>query len=87
MGELDKLIPLERYRLVLFHEYIDGEGEIHKIGEPICVTHVAVKDLYSASPMIINKMMEELRRNENGLIYRRHGDAERGELDYSPDFP
>lgn len=55
-------MTIERYRLILTHEYIDGDGEAHKIEKPICTDYIIMRDDHTPPlPVIINEMMEKLK--------------------------
>lgn len=54
---------IERYRLILTHEYIDEKGAVHRLEDPICADYNIMSD--ESNPpksVIINEMMEKLRR-------------------------
>lgn len=52
----------ERYRLILTHEYVDDDGEAHKIEDPICTNYAIIRDEHTPpTPVIINEMLERLR--------------------------
>lgn len=52
----------ERYRLILTHEYVDDDGEAHKIEDPICTNYTIIRDEYTPpTPVIINEMIERLK--------------------------
>lgn len=56
-------MTVERYRLILAHEYIDEKNVVHKLEEPICTDYSIVSG--ESSPpksVIINEMLERLRR-------------------------
>lgn len=56
-------MTVERYRLILAHEYIDEKGVVHKLEEPICTDYSIVSDGINPPPsVIINEMLERLRR-------------------------
>ena len=55
-------MTIERYRLILTHEYIDDDGEAHKIEKPICTDYSIMPDEHTLPvPVIINEMMEKLK--------------------------
>ena len=61
--EKNTLFPLERYRLVLYHEFIDCDGETHKLNKPITIQQViehGTRLMYGEN-VIINKMMDDLK--------------------------
>ena len=58
-GENMSDIKFERYRLVLRHEFVDGE-EIHEIEKPIVISY-CVDRRYGGSSIIINEMIDRLR--------------------------
>lgn len=59
---MDNMI-MERYRLVLSHEYIDKKGAVHKLEDPICTDYNIMSDGLNPPPsVIINEMLERLRR-------------------------
>lgn len=56
-------MTIERYRLTLTHEYIDDDGEAHKIEDPIRTDYNIMNDGINApTAVVINEMLERLRR-------------------------
>ena len=56
-------MTVERYRLILAHEYIDEKRVVHKLEEPICTDYSIMSDGINPPPsVIINEMLERLRR-------------------------
>lgn len=56
-------MTIERYRLILSHEYIDKKGAVHKLEDPICTDYSIMLDGFNPPPaVIINEMLERLRR-------------------------
>ena len=60
MGEM---IPFERYKIILCHEYSDSDGQLHNIEEPLCVSYVVVRgEKYGGESIMINEMMDRLKQ-------------------------
>lgn len=51
---------IEEYTLILKHEAIMDDGEIIKIGPPLCITH-AFDRRFVGSPIVLNEMMDRLK--------------------------
>ena len=52
----------ERYRLIFVHEYLDNDGEAHRIEEPIYTDYNIIRDERTPpAPIIINEMIEKLK--------------------------
>ena len=52
----------ERYRIVLRHEYFDGNGNHYEIEEPLAVEYTVFRgDYYRPVPTLINEMMDKLK--------------------------
>lgn len=52
----------ERYRIVLRHEYSDGQGDHHEIEEPLAVEYTILRsECYIPVPTLINEMMDKLK--------------------------
>ena len=65
MTEADekKGIAFERYRLVLFHEFIDDEGKAYRLDLPLSVCQVIehFTRMQYGSAVIIDKMMDDFK--------------------------
>ena len=60
MGEM---IPFERYKIILWHEYSDFDGQLHAIEEPRCVSYTVIHGKeYGGESIIINEMMDKLKQ-------------------------
>lgn len=56
------MMNIERYRLILIHEYIDKKGAVHRLEDPISVDYNIMSD--ESNPpksVIVNEMLERLR--------------------------
>ena len=52
----------ERYRIVLRHEYFDGQGNHHEIEEPVAVEYTILRgEFFIPVPTLINEMMDRLK--------------------------
>lgn len=52
----------ERYRIVLRHEYFDGNGNHYDIEEPLAVEYTVLHgDYYIPVPRMINEMMDKIK--------------------------
>lgn len=63
MSELKKL-SYEKYRIVLTHEYIDSDGQKHRLEEPLAVEYTLLLDNmgFTVRPsVLINEMMDKLK--------------------------
>lgn len=49
-------IPIEKYTLILRHEYVDKDGKTHKLSEPFIVSAIN----YTASPQSVNRIIWQL---------------------------
>ena len=59
----DRLKCVERYRLILRHEYITDEGDTIRLQDPIVVQMIIVPEAshrYS-EPVIVEKMVDKLK--------------------------
>lgn len=63
----------ERFRLVLIHEMVYPDGEVHQIGKPYCAVYSADR-INGKSPILLNAMLD---RFKDEIIAM----AERGEQD------
>lgn len=64
-------MTIERYRLTLEHEYIDGNGEVHKIEDPIRTDYsVMVDEFAPPKAVIVNEMIEKLKHFMLNIIYQ-----------------
>ena len=64
-------MTIERYRLTLEHEYIDGNGERHKIEDPIRTDYsVMVDEFAPPKAVIVNEMIEKLKHFMLNIIYQ-----------------
>ena len=64
-------MTIERYRLTLEHEYINDEGEVYKIEDPIRTDYSVVVDrLAPPKAIIVNEMIEKLKHFMLNIIYQ-----------------
>lgn len=64
-------MTFERYRLTLVHEYIDENGEAHKIEDPVRTDYSVVVDrLAPPKAIIVNEMIEKLKHFMLNIIYQ-----------------
>ena len=55
-------MTIERYRLTLVHEYIDENGEAHKIEDPIRTEYSIMMDEFAPPrSVVVNEMIERLK--------------------------
>lgn len=61
---MSKKIPFERYRIIMRHEFIDDQGEVHEIDDPLFVDYKMLRgEKYGFSmPLLINEMMDILKK-------------------------
>ena len=52
-------IKFERYKLVLHHDFVDGE-DVHEIEKPIVIQYCFDR-MYGGNAIIINQMIDKLR--------------------------
>lgn len=59
---MSEYLPIERYRIVLKHEYVGNEGKPYQIEEPLCIEYmVPHSDYLPPSTVLINEMMDRLK--------------------------
>ena len=59
---MEKYISFERYRLILRHEFLDGQGGRYDIEEPRVVECAIMHGMESYPvPLLINDMMEKMK--------------------------
>lgn len=59
---MNELVPFERYRIVLYHDYYDTRGELHSVGEPLCVEYSIMHgERFCPVPIMINEMMDKMK--------------------------
>lgn len=58
-------IPIERYRIVLWHDMITGDAEVVPIGKPVAIECRVPHDPMFNGSLIINDMMDWLK---DGLL-------------------
>ena len=64
-------MTIERYRLILTHEYIDENGEAHKIEDPIRTEYSIMMDEFAPpKAIIVNEMIEKLKHFMLNIIYQ-----------------
>ena len=64
-------MTIERYRLTLEHEYINDEGKVYKIEDPIRTDYSVVVDrLAPPKAIIVNEMIEKLKHFMLNIIYQ-----------------
>lgn len=69
-------IKLERYTLVLRHDFVDGE-DVHEIEKPLVVQY-CVGRRYGGSSIIVNEMIDKLRDAVlNEEVYNKYYDTDR----------
>ena len=49
-------IPIEKYTLILRHEYVDKDGKMHKLSEPLIVSSIN----YIESAQSVNRIIWQL---------------------------
>ena len=66
---MKEIVPFERYRIVLYHDYCDTNGELHRIGEPLCVEYSIMRgERFCSVPIMINEMMDKMKRGLLDLV-------------------
>lgn len=66
-------VSYERYTLTLQHEYVDQDGQLHQLEEPIAVSSYVPHMDEWPSAIVINDMMERLGKY---MIQQRGGKNE-----------
>ena len=60
------ILPHEQYTLTLRHEYVDSAGQHYSLDEPIMVSysvmHIDERSSVPPSAIVINEMMERMRK-------------------------
>lgn len=65
-------MTIERYRLTLEHEYINDNGKVYKIEDPIRTEYSVVVDgIAPQKAIIVNEMIEKLKHFMLHSINRR----------------
>lgn len=54
------MIGWERYRLVLYHEFVDVDGKRHRIDDPITVEEILAPDLVQDRSHVVNRIIQRL---------------------------
>lgn len=55
------MIGWEKYRLVLYHEFVDAEGDKHNIDKPICVEmNIDYATHGIPTAVVVNRMIDQL---------------------------
>ena len=54
--EKENYIPIEKYTLILRHEYVDKDGKTHKLSEPLIVGSIN----YAESAQSVNRIICQL---------------------------
>ena len=68
---MNEFVPIERYRIVLYHDYYDTHGESHRVGEPLCVEYSVMRgERFCPVPIMINEMMDKMRHGLLDLVKR-----------------
>ena len=63
---MNEFVPFERYRIVLYHDYCDTHGELHRVGEPLHVEYSIMHgERVCPVPIMINEMMDKMK---HGLL-------------------
>lgn len=77
MDDNEKII-VERYRLTLKHEIIDGDGTTHELDKPLIVDMVVpIGDMFIAgTPIMINEMLDRMKN----YVLEKMGRGEEHEL-------
>lgn len=66
---MNELVPFERYRIVLYHDYYDTHGESHRVGEPLCVEYSIMHgERFCSVPIMINEMMDKMKHGLLDLV-------------------
>lgn len=64
-------IKFERYKLVLRHDFVDGE-DVHEIEKPLVIQY-CVDRSYGGGSIIVNEMIEKLRYHMLSVIEEEDG--------------
>ena len=67
--EEGRMCPHEQYTLTLKHEFVDSNGDIHLLSDPLVVKHISIMYRGENVSMMLNYMLEKM-VNE---ILRREG--------------
>lgn len=74
MEQEGRNMTIERYRLTLEHEYIDSNGKVHKIEDPIRTDYnIIMGESNPPTVVIINEMLERLKYYMLNIINREEG--------------
>lgn len=56
INKREDYIPIEKYTLILRHEYVDKDGKMHKLSEPLIVSSIN----YIESAQSVNRIIWQL---------------------------
>lgn len=69
-----KMVPLEKYSLILKHEIIDENGKAHMLNEPLVVTGVISSFERNAMICPVNAMIHNMFERMEHEVMQKYGE-------------